>query len=131
MSGLTQEQLGRLSERLRERKALLLEEIRSGLERSGNASYADLLGGSGDSGDEAVATLLRHVAEAEIVRDIGEVQDIVAAEQRVDAGRYGICVDCGTAVDYERLQAYPSAKRCLHCQQLREKTRAPSKYTGR
>ena len=54
-----------------------------------------------------------------------------AAEERVAAGRYGICIDCGRAIDYERLEAYPSAKRCLPCQQHREKTRAPSKYTGR
>ena len=40
-------------------------------------------------------------------------------------------IDCGTTVDYDRLRAYPSAKRCLPCQQRREKTRAPNKYTGR
>jgi hypothetical protein len=35
------------------------------------------------------------------------------------------------AIDHKRLEAYPTAKRCLPCQQHREKTRAPSKYTGR
>jgi RNA polymerase-binding transcription factor DksA len=131
MNDLTQDQVAHLAEQLGKRKALLLEEIRGGLERSGASQYADLLGGSGDSGDEAMATLLRHVVEAEIVRDIGEVQDIAAAEQRIAAGRYGICIDCGTTIDYDRLKAYPSAKRCLPCQQRREKTRAPNKYTGR
>ena len=82
-------------------------------------------------GDEAAASLLRDISEAEVLRDIGEVRDIAAAEQRIADGRYGQCIDCGEAVAYERLKAYPSAKRCMPCQQHREKTRAPSKYTGR
>ena len=64
MNAITQDQVAQLAEQLGKRKALLLEEIRGGLERSGASQYADLLGGSGDSGDEAMATLLRHVVEA-------------------------------------------------------------------
>jgi RNA polymerase-binding transcription factor DksA len=131
MNDLTKEQLTHLSERIQERKACLLEEIRAKLAGSGQERYADLLGGTGDAGDESVANLLRDIAEAEVVRDVGEVRDIAAAEQRLAAGRYGVCIDCGAAIEYKRLEAYPTAKRCLTCQQHREKTRAPSKYTGR
>lgn len=131
MTPLTKAQLTQLAGWMGERKARLLEEIRQGLARSGKERYADLLGGTGDAGDESVASLLRDVGEAEIARDVGEVRDIVAAEQRLATGRYGICIDCEAAVDFKRLEAYPSAKRCLPCQQHREKTRAPSIYTGR
>jgi RNA polymerase-binding transcription factor DksA len=131
MKTLDEKQLAPLAAALRERKARLLEEIRRVLARSGQEHYADLLGGTHDAGDESVASLLRDVTEAEVVRDVGEVRDIVAAEQRLAAGRYGVCVDCGQVIAYERLKAYPSAKRCLACQRHREKTRAPSKYTGR
>ncbi len=131
MSTLTKTQLASLTAALKARKARLMEDIRRVLARSGKEHYADLLGATHDAGDESVASLLRDVAEAEVVRDIGEVRDIVAAEGRVGAGRYGICIDCGEAIGFERLKAYPSAKRCLRCQQQREKTRAPSKYTGR
>lgn len=131
MSNLTNEHITRLTELIRQRKVRLLEEIRTGLARSGKERYADLLGETGDVGDESVASLLRDVTEAQIVRDVGEVRDIVAAEQRLAAGRYGICIDCGAPVDYRRLEAYPTAKRCLPCQQRREQTRAPSNYTGR
>lgn len=130
MNGLSKDQLAHLTERIRERKARLLEEIRGGLARSSNERYADLLGETGDAGDESVASLLRDITEAEIVRDVGEVRDIVAAEQRLATGSYGACIDCGVAIDYRRLEAYPTAKRCIVCQQHREKTRAPSKYTG-
>lgn len=131
MEPLTREQRERLTERLLERKALLLGEIQSGLAPSGRARYIDLLGAGGDAGDESVANLLRDVAEAEIIRDVGEVRDIVAAEARLADGTYGVCIDCGKDIRYARLDAYPSAKRCIDCQQHREKTRAPSPYTGR
>lgn len=131
MNDLTKEQLEHLTGQIRARKARLLEEIRQVLARSGNERYADLVGEAGDAGDESVASLLRDVAEAEIIRDVGEVRDITAAEQRLSAGRYGICIDCEIGIDYRRLEAYPTAKRCLPCQQHREKTRAPSKYTNR
>ena len=131
MSSLTADQLAHLTRWMSERKARLLGEIRQALARTGRERYADLVGGAGDAGDESVANLLRDVAEAEVVRDIGEVRDIVGAEERIAAGRYGICIDCSEAIGFDRLKAYPSAKRCLRCQQQREKTRAPSKYTGR
>ena len=131
MNELNDKQLADLTGWMARRKTLLLGEIRQGLARSGKESHADLLGGTGDAGDEAAASLLRDINEAGVMRDIGEVRDIVAAEQRVAAGRYGLCIDCGNPVGYKRLMAYPSAKRCLPCQERREKTRAPSIYTGR
>lgn len=130
MTTLTEKQLASLKEWMARRKSHLLDEIREVLARSGNAHHAELVGGVGDMGDEAAASLMRDISEAEVLRDIGEVRDIVAAEQRIADGRYGLCIDCGEPVAYERLKAYPSAKRCMPCQQHREKTRAPSKYTG-
>ena len=127
MSSLTTEQLTRFAQQMSARKSRLLEEIRRVLARSRNERYADLVG---EAGDESAAALLRDVTEAEIARDVGEVRDIVAAEERIATGRYGVCIDCGTTIDYKRLEAYPTAKRCLACQQRREKTRAPSKFTG-
>ena len=131
MSKLSAEHTKRLSERIAERKQLLLEDVRRVLQRAGTEHYADLVGEAGDAGDEAAASLLRDVSEAEIVRDVGELRDIASAEARLATGRYGLCVDCGEAIGWKRLDAYPTAKRCIECQQRREKTRAPSKYTGR
>ena len=47
-----------------------------------------------------------------------------AAREHMKNATYGICIDCGDAVAYERLAAYPTAKRCLGCQQQRERTYA-------
>ena len=130
-NSLTKEQITHFAQRIDARKSLLLDEIRQVLARSSNEYYVDLIGGPGDSGDAAAASLLRDITQAEIIRDVGEVRDIVAAEQRIAAGQYGICIDCGTPVRYKRLDAYPTAKRCLACQERREKLQAPSPYTGR
>lgn len=123
---LTKEQIARFAQRLDARKGLLIDEIQDVLARSSNETQADLLGGVGDSGDAAAASLIRTITEAEIIRDVEEVRDIVAAEQRIQAGRYGRCTDCSAAIRFTRLDAYPSAKRCYPCQVSREKLRAAS-----
>lgn len=128
---LTKEQIAHFAQRINARKSLLLDEIRQVLARSSNEHYADLIGGAGDSGDAAASSLLRDITEAEVIRDVGEVRDIAAAEQRVATGQYGLCIDCGAAIRYKRLDAYPTAKRCFACQVRREKLQVPSPYTGR
>lgn len=130
-SPLTQEQIAQFTQRIDARKILLLDEIRQVLARSRNEHYVDLIGGVGDSGDAAAASLVRDINEAEVVRDIGEVRDIAAAENRIAAGSYGLCIDCDEPIRYKRLDAYPTAKRCFACQVLRERTLKASPYTGR
>lgn len=128
---LTKEQIENFTQRIVARKNLLLDEVRQVLARTSNEHDADLIGGAGDSGDAAASSLLRDVAEAEVIRDVGEVRDIAAAEQRIATGQYGLCIDCGESIRYKRLDAYPTAKRCFTCQVRREKLQAPSPYTGR
>jgi phage/conjugal plasmid C-4 type zinc finger TraR family protein len=126
MAALTTSERDSLARMLGERKTLLREEIRRGLARMGNERYVDLLSGTSDAGDESVAMLLTDVANAEVARDAAELRDIVAAEARIAAGTYGTCIDCGAPIPFARLAAYPTAKRCLRCQQIREATRAPA-----
>lgn len=52
-----------------------------------------------------------------------EIQQIDAAIQRIDAGEYGICRDCGQDIDPRRLAALPYAVLCTECATRRE--RAP------
>lgn len=123
---LTKEQIAQFSQRIDERKRRLIDEIEDVAARSNNEHQVDLIGGVGDSGDAAAALLIRSITEAEIIRDVKEVRDIVAAKQRIEAGRYGLCVDCGATIRSIRLDAYPTAKRCYKCQVSREKQRAAS-----
>jgi DnaK suppressor protein len=41
---------------------------------------------------------------------------VTEALARVDAGSYGKCIECGTTLPDERLEARPEAARCLSCQ---------------
>ncbi|MBV6273434.1 TraR/DksA family transcriptional regulator [Alcaligenaceae bacterium CGII-47] len=118
---LTKEQIENFSQRIDVRKNLLLDEIRQVLARSKHEHQVDLIGGAGDSGDVAAASVMRDITQAEVVRDVEEVRDIVAAKQRIETGRYGLCIDCEDAIRFKRLDAYPTAKRCYTCQVSHEK----------
>jgi len=111
--------------RLRERWRALREEIRGTLLRADAERYADIAGEVHDLEDESLADLLTDVTHAEIGRDVEEVRDIEAALQRIAAGTYAICIRCDQPIDGERLDAYPTAKRCLACQRLHERNRLP------
>lgn len=50
-----------------------------------------------------------------------ELEDTEAALERVDAGTYGICIDCGRHIRRERLDAVPAASRCESCQEELER----------
>ncbi len=121
MSALSQQQIEELKAQLRARQAKLLEEIRDELARSGDQHYIDLAGRVTDLGDASVADLLADQEAAHIDRQVNEVRDIEAALARIKAGEYGVCIDCGDGVVFGRLQAYPTAKRCIPCQERREK----------
>lgn len=49
--------------------------------------------------------------------------DIEDAIRRVDDGTYGVCEECGFAIELPRLKALPFAKKCLACQSAAEKGR--------
>lgn len=44
------------------------------------------------------------------------LMDVDAALDRIKSGTYGLCEDCGEAIDRARLKARPWASRCLKCQ---------------
>ncbi|APF86749.1 TraR/DksA family transcriptional regulator [Ralstonia solanacearum] len=50
-----------------------------------------------------------------------ELAQIVVARERLADGRYGLCVDCGEAIPFLRLQAQPTAQCCVACQRKRER----------
>jgi DnaK suppressor protein len=46
----------------------------------------------------------------------GQRAQIVAALARIEAGTYGVCVDCGQKISEARLSVRPEAARCVDCQ---------------
>jgi len=43
------------------------------------------------------------------------LEQVVAALERIGAGTYGICQQCGRAIGAQRLHAIPYASRCIDC----------------
>ncbi|MCX8048814.1 MAG: TraR/DksA family transcriptional regulator [Methylohalobius sp.] len=119
---LTESQLNEFKRRLKERYRALREEIRSELLKSDDEQYIELAGRVHDVEEEAVADLLVDLNLAGIDRHVQEIRDIDAALIRIAEGSYGICIDCEQPIDAERLTVYPTAKRCLQCQQVYERT---------
>jgi len=118
METLTKKDLDHFAKLLAERKQRLGEEIRRVLARTGKEPYADILAGGSDAGDSSVADLLSDVAFAEVARDAAEVRDISAAQARIGAGTYGVCIECGKDIAFVRLEADPGALHCGACARL-------------
>ncbi len=119
---LTAIQLQELRRLLAERRNALREETLDDVERSRGESYPELASPVHDAGDEAQASLLSDLDQAEISRDARILRELEAAEGRIADGTYGTCADCGREIGFERLRASPSAMRCLDCQRVHEKT---------
>lgn len=41
--------------------------------------------------------------------------DVAGALQRMDEGRYGVCVRCGGPIPFARLTVLPETQHCLGC----------------
>jgi DnaK suppressor protein len=122
MPALTPSQIDQLVTKMNADYQALRREVREELENSGNQHRIDLLNQEpGDSGDESLANALADFNLSILDRHIDAMRDIEAALQRVRDGVYGVCIDCGDDVGFSRLQAYPTAKRCIVCQEQREK----------
>lgn len=106
-----------------------LESLLADLDRS-----AAVLSRERESGGEA-EQLDQHPAD--YASNVGEVDreeasiEVVEAQRtrvrdaldRLDAGSYGKCIDCGRELPDERLEARPEAERCVECQQRHESRR--------
>ena len=121
---LTDKQLHEMQKKLKDRFYALREEIRLELLNSDEQSYIELAGKVHDLEEESVADVLYDLQLASMDRHIEEIRAIDAALMRIADRSYDTCVDCGAEIDIERLQAYPTAKRCLDCQAMHEKTYA-------
>jgi DnaK suppressor protein len=119
---LNQNQTRELQGMIEQRREALLAELREDAARTREQPYAEHAGPAPDSGDESVATLFADLEQADVTRDLAEFRALEAARQRMKDGGYGICVDCGSDIDFARLKAFPAAVRCIQCQERHEKT---------
>jgi len=71
-------------------------------------------------GDHASALESLEVEAAIAESEANLIEKIHRALERLDAGAYGICENCGEKIPKARLDAKPSVSLCVICQEERE-----------
>lgn len=100
--------------RLRER------ELRTALHAAGPAQD-DHLPEVQDFKDVAAEESRAWLDEAAYAHAAEELSQVLAAQRRVDDGTYGLCEDCGEAIDQRRLLVLPATRYCTACQAIHER----------
>lgn len=81
---------------------------------------------SGDgAGDDEADTGTKNITrehELSLAANAREMlQQTERALERLDAGTYGICENCGNPIGKARMQAFPRATLCVECKQKQER----------
>lgn len=112
----------RLKAEMEARRTKLRVEVKAQLTGSDDDRVVGLRNRIKESGDEwGVADGLAELDLAEVRHVLAELTEVDAALARMRDGTYGDCVDCDTAIAPARLAAYPTAQRCVACQDAYEK----------
>jgi RNA polymerase-binding transcription factor DksA len=129
---LTPGDRARIGTDLEARRATLREEVRTQLEGSADDRVVGLRNRIKESGDEwGVADGLAELDIAEVRHTLKELSEVEAALARLRDGTYGECSDCGEPIAPARLAVYPTATRCVACQQAYESRLAGPAATAR
>ena len=102
------------------RRTALRAEVKAQLRGSGDDRVVGLRNRLDENDDWAVADSLAELDIAGLRHALLELTEVDAALARLRDGSYGLCVDCGEGIAPARLTAYPTATRCLQCQQTHE-----------
>lgn len=119
-NGLSESQMAELEKTLISRQAELRAEVRGERAESDDERSRRSAREVQDRGDEANTGQWREANAAMIGHHEGEIQGIQAALARFASGTYGLCVNCGEAIGFQRLKAWPLANRCHGCQSKAE-----------
>jgi len=110
---------------LLDKRAELMKEL-THLKDSGNSDT--LKDASGDNSsysfhmaDQGTDNMEREKAYYFATREGRLLYHIDQALERVQAGNYGYCQECGNPISRERLEAVPHARLCITCKAIEEK----------
>ncbi len=123
-TGFSEDRASAIQARLTERAAQLRQEIRDTLARSNDETHVRIAETVRDEGDDSFSDLIVDLNFADIDRDAQELRRIDGALVRLKDGSYGRCEDCDQPIAQARLDAEPTASRCIACQERYERTHA-------
>ena len=113
MANFTEDQLVQLKGALHRRYLDLQEEIRNELAHTQDIRDFDLV--------EYLNNIPDDIDTALVDRQINEMRELEMSLKYLSELEFGDCIDCGNEIGFERLLAYPSAQRCIECQNQYEK----------
>lgn len=93
-----------LEEQWRQQLADIVELSRDALTEVGNDDYDEFHASELLVTNQLLAAARQQLAETE------------AALARLDDGTYGLCADCSSPINSERLEVLPAARYCVSCQ---------------
>ena len=108
---------------IRDRVSAALSNLHKENSRSLEDETGELVSGSADQhlADTATETVEREIGSTLEEHDARLLVAIDAALQRIEAGTYGKCVNCGAQIPEERLEAMPWATLCIDCKRKEER----------
>ncbi|PWI08020.1 DNA-binding protein [Streptomyces sp. NWU339] len=115
-------------EEVEEARAELMTEVLRLREEisSSERSLAGLMRDSGDgAGDDQADTGTKNITREHELALAANAREMLTqyerATQRLDAGTYGLCENCGNPIGKARMQAFPRATLCVECKQKQER----------
>jgi len=118
------------ADRLYQLRSAVLAQLRA--QRGGTIGRAEAAAEAREhqSDDWAQADAERDLAFALEERESAELVAIEEALQRINDGCYGLCPDCSAEIPPARLDAAPTALRCVACQDKVEKAGGGLRHTS-
>lgn len=117
MPPLSSDEQAKFRTLLEKRREALGGEIHEGVElRETTEKFEVIASETPDPGDASVGAEQIDLRSAEIDRDAAELNQVQAALGRLNDGTFGVCIECGEEIEIRRLEANPSAARCIRCQ---------------
>lgn len=103
--------------RLRERAQEIAQRREQiGQDEAGMREGGDLADYDQHPADQGTETLEQELDETTVMILDAEAREVEVAQQRLEEGSYGTCVDCGKEIPAGRLEAIPEANRCIEDQ---------------
>lgn len=107
----------KFEEILIEQKNKLEEELsRIAKPTSDKGDYETTFEDMGDDRDENASEVEEYVDNVALENNLEEqLKGVDNALDKIKSGAFGVCEECGTDISVERLEANPSARRCMVC----------------
>ncbi|MFD4505236.1 TraR/DksA family transcriptional regulator [Streptomyces sp. NPDC058457] len=109
------------------RTELMTEALRLRTEiEASESALAGLMRDSGDgAGDDQADTGTKNITREHELALAANAREMLEqterALQKLDAGTYGLCENCGNPIGKARMQAFPRATLCMECKQKQER----------